>query len=205
MKCGNSKRSVCWRLVWATLCCLVSLSFAQTGNFIGEIRMFAGNFPPAGWMLCDGSLLPISQYDVLFNILGTTYGGDGQTTFALPDLRGRMPIHGGNGSGMTLTVGQTLGQEQVTLTASQMPAHTHTVAFPADSTVGSTYQPGGKLPSRNAAGIPSYSSGSNATMNSAVTVGATGGTGGGQPVPIMPPFLCINFIIQVTGVFPTQN
>ena len=89
-------------------------------------------------MLCDGSLLPISQYDVLFNILGTTYGGDGQTTFALPDLRGRMPIHGGNGSGMTLTVGQTLGQEQVTLTASQMPAHTHTVAFPADSTVGST-------------------------------------------------------------------
>src|SRR5439155_25945975 len=89
--------------------------------YVGEIRMFAGNFAPAGWMFCEGQLLPISEYETLFNLIGTTYGGDGQSTFALPDLRGRIPLHFGNG----FTLAETGGVETVTLTASQIPAHTH--------------------------------------------------------------------------------
>src|SRR5690348_4574909 len=108
--------------------------------YVGEIRMFAGNFAPAGWMFCEGQLLPISEYETLFNLIGTTYGGDGQSTFALPDLRGRVPIHFGNG----FTLAETGGVEEVTLTVSQIPAHSH--PFLAAPVTGDQVSPGGNLP-----------------------------------------------------------
>src|SRR5205085_5882030 len=102
--------------------------------YIGEIRLFAGNFPPAGWMLCQGAILPISEYETLFNLIGTTYGGDGQSTFALPDLQSRIPVHQGTGSaGTPYTLAQTGGVEQVTLTTQQIPSHTHTFLASADN------------------------------------------------------------------------
>src|ERR1700740_1095035 len=104
--------------------------------YVGEIRIFAGNFAPAGWMFCEGQLLPISEYETLFNLIGTTYGGDGQSTFALPDLRGRVPIHSGSG----FTLAETGGVEEVTLTQSTIPAHTHT-AVAAGSTTSATNTP----------------------------------------------------------------
>src|SRR5713226_5314135 len=107
--------------------------------YVGEIRMFAGNFAPAGWMFCEGQLLPISEYETLFNLIGTTYGGDGQSTFALPDLRGRVPIHFGNG----FTLAETGGAEEITLTVSQIPAHTH--ALVGSATNGSQAAPSGNL------------------------------------------------------------
>jgi microcystin-dependent protein len=192
-------------LAAAALCCLVSLGSAQTGTCIGDIRMFAGNYAPTDWAICDGSLLQISDYTELYSLIGTTYGGDGKTTFALPDFRGRSPVGMGQGTGLSLyTIGQVGGQETVTLSASQIPAHTHSIALPADSLVGSTQQPAGNLPARNAAGIPSYGTSNNANLNGSV-IGSTGATGGNQPVPIMPPHLCINFIIQTQGSYPTQN
>src|ERR1700740_81095 len=108
--------------------------------YVGEIRMFAGNFAPAGWMFCEGQLLPISENETLFNLIGTTYGGDGQSTFALPDLRGRVPIHFGNG----FTLAETGGVEEVTLTVSQIPAHPH--PFLAAPVTGDQVPPGGNLP-----------------------------------------------------------
>src|SRR5512140_3876793 len=108
--------------------------------YVGEIRMFAGNFAPAGWMFCEGQLLPISEYETLFNLIGTTYGGDGQSTFALPDLRGRLPLHFGNG----FTLAETGGVEEVTLTVSQIPAHNH--AFLASTDNASKTTPSGNVP-----------------------------------------------------------
>ena len=105
--------------------------------YVGEIRMFAGNFAPAGWMFCEGQLLPISEYETLFNLIGTTYGGDGQSTFALPDLRGRIPLHFGNG----FTLAETGGAEEITLTVSQIPSHTHPVL--ATTNPGTFADPGG--------------------------------------------------------------
>src|SRR5712691_4529851 len=102
--------------------------------YVGEIRMFAGNFAPAGWMFCEGQLLPISEYETLFNLIGTTYGGDGQSTFALPDLRGRIPLHQGNG----FTLAETGGSEEITLTVSQIPAHSHAFLAKNDQPTGSS-------------------------------------------------------------------
>src|SRR6476646_10162398 len=109
--------------------------------YVGEIRMFAGNFAPAGWMFCEGQLLPISEYETLFNLIGTTYGGDGQSTFALPDLRGRIPLHFGNG----FTLAETGGVEDVTLTVSQIPAHSHPFLASGNAAANPTPAVGGQL------------------------------------------------------------
>jgi microcystin-dependent protein len=161
--------------------------------FIGEIRLFGGNFAPVGWALCNGQLLSISQNDALFALIGTTYGGDGQTTFALPDLRGRVPVHQGAGS----VIGQTGGAEQVTLTANEVPAHGH--ALRATSVDGTSADPTNAIWAESDARTYSTSA-PNATMHGT----ALGATGGGQAHPNMMPFVTVNFIIALQGVFPSQ-
>lgn len=170
-------------------------------GFVGEIRMFAGTFPPEGWAYCDGSILTIVSNVELFSIIGTTYGGDGSTTFALPDLRGRVPIGPGSGSGLTpRTLGEMGGEESHMLTTSEMPTHSHTTAQYADSTVGSSENPVGRIPARNAAGIPQYGSSPNTTTGLVVV----GNTGSSQPHNNMPPYTVINYIICVEGTFPSR-
>ena len=173
-------------------------------NYLGEIKMFAGNFAPTGWALCNGQILQISQNAALFSLLGTTYGGDGKTTFALPDLRGRFPMHAGAGTGLTSRVlGETGGQETVALTEAQMPPHTHSSVLMADSTVATTDGPQRALPARNASATPAYGKSANSSMASGAVV--VGVAGGGQPHPNMPPYECVNFIIATQGIFPAQN
>ncbi len=172
--------------------------------FVGEIRMFAGNFAPANWAFCDGSLLSISNFDVLFNLIGTTYGGDGQNTFRLPDLRSRTPIHfGPDGAGDTYVQGQSGGVENVTLTAAQVGAHTHTLN--AVNTGSSAASPAGALPGLS-------SSAQQGTLQYGVPPGTTnltpssiGLNTGGQPHTNVQPYLAITFIIALFGIFPSQN
>jgi microcystin-dependent protein len=171
---------------------------------IGEIRMFAGNFAPRGWALCDGQLLPIAQNQALFSILGTTYGGNGITTFALPDLRGRVPLHAGTGPGLSSkTLGQSGGTETVTLTTAQMPAHTHSAQINADSTVAATDNPANALPARNAASTPQYGTSDNTTLSGNALIISP--AGGGQAHPNMQPYTTVNYIIALTGVYPSRN
>lgn len=163
--------------------------------------MFAGTFAPRGWAYCDGSLLAISTNTALFSILGTTYGGDGRTTFGLPDLRGRLPMHPGTGPGLSPRVlGESSGSENVTLLATQMPAHNHTVGChsAADQSA-----PTGSIPAtEGTGGAPVYSSQpADGVMNPAMI----GIAGGSQPHDNMPPFLCVAFIIALEGVFPSRN
>lgn len=164
--------------------------------FIGTILLFAGNFAPRGWAFCNGQIMSISQNSALFSILGTTYGGDGHTTFALPDLRGRTAIGMGAGPGLTpRTEGEQGGSETVTMTVNNMPAHNHTIA--------SLNAPGDQsLPSGNyLAGATAYSSRTDSTLNAqAVSV-----AGGSQPVSIMPPFLGLNYIIALEGIYPSRG
>lgn len=165
--------------------------------YVGEIRMFAGNFAPAGWMFCEGQLLPISEYETLFNLIGTTYGGDGQSTFALPDLRGRLPIHQGNG----FTLAETGGVETVTLTVSQIPAHSH--PYLATTAAGTTNAPAGNvLGALSVAGSEVYIP---AAGTNPMAANAIGSTGGSQPHDNFQPYLCIDFIISLFGVFPSQT
>jgi microcystin-dependent protein len=169
--------------------------------YIGEIRMFGGNFAPLGWAFCDGSLVSIAEYDALFNLIGTTYGGDGQTNFALPDLRSRLPIHQGQGPGTSnRVIGQPGGSEAVTLTGSQLPAHTH-IAL-ANSSAGNADSPAGAYWSGSAT-TPQYVPGdqANTTMNGA----AIGANGQSQPHDNMQPFLPVSFVIALNGIYPTQN
>jgi microcystin-dependent protein len=184
---------------------LMNIAYVNAqNNYLGEIKMFAGNFAPVGWALCDGSLLPISQNTALFSLLGTTYGGNGTTTFALPDLRGRFPMHPGTGTNLTpRALGDVGGQETVTLTTAQMPVHTHTATAGADSTVATTDKPQSALPGRNASATPSYGKTANTTLEPPAVVVAP--AGGGQPHPNMPPFECVNFIIALQGIFPARN
>lgn len=170
--------------------------------FIGQITLFAGNFAPRGWAFCDGQLLPISQNTALFSILGTTYGGDGRTTFALPDLRGRVPLHPGQGPGLSnRQLGEAGGTENVTLLVNQMPNHTH--AAQADAGTATQQNPTNHVLASEAAGVTAtYSSNPpNTTMNPQ----AIGATGGSQPHNNMPPFLGVNFIIALQGIFPSRN
>jgi len=163
--------------------------------YVGEIRMFAGNFAPAGWMFCEGQLLPISENEVLFNLIGTTYGGDGQSTFALPDLRGRVPIHQGSG----FSLAQTGGSESVTLTVNQIAAHTHPLV--ATTAVGSAASPQGNvLAASGSSNVYRTGPGAVALSNQAV-----GPAGGSQPHTNFQPYLCVDFIISLYGIFPTQN
>jgi len=161
--------------------------------YVGEIRMFAGNFAPAGWMLCYGQLLPISEYETLFQLIGTTYGGDGQSTFGLPDLRGRVPLHQGGG----LVLAQSGGQETVTLTVTQIPSHTH--AATATTGTGNSDSPAGAS-SWAAVAAPLYSTAStNAQMNASALLAS----GGSQPHDNMSPYLTVNYIISLFGIFPS--
>jgi len=163
--------------------------------YVGEIRMFAGNFAPAGWMFCEGQLLPISEYETLFNLIGTTYGGDGQSTFALPDLRGRLPIHFGNG----FTLAETGGVETVTLTTSQIPAHSHPL-------LGTTSSANQTNPVSNVyAQSLTVSFYNSAAPNAAMAGMVMQNTGGSQPHSNFQPYLCISFIISLFGIFPTPT
>ncbi|KQW46369.1 MULTISPECIES: phage tail protein [unclassified Roseateles] len=167
--------------------------------YVGEIRLFAGNFEPVGWMFCHGQLLPIAENDVLFTLIGTTYGGDGQTTFALPDLRGRVPVHQGQGPGTSSRMlGEVGGVETVTLLASQMPAHTH--ALHANAAVATGTAPGGALLA--ATSVASYDTGPGAT---AMAASAVGSAGGNQPHQNMAPTVALNYIISLYGIFPSQG
>jgi microcystin-dependent protein len=168
--------------------------------YIGEIRMFGGKFAPAGWSFCDGQLIPISENDALFTLIGTTYGGDGQETFALPNLQSRVPVHAGTGpSGVTYQLGELDGVESVTLTMNQIPAHSHAVLATKD--VGSTPQPQNNLVAQNASVQVYRAQAGNAAMNAQ----AVSNIGGSQPHSNIQPFLCVNFIISLFGVFPTQS
>ena len=168
--------------------------------YVGEIRMFGGNFAPAGWMFCQGQLLPISENDVLFTLIGTTYGGDGQETFALPDLASRVPVHMGTAaSGITYQSGEAAGVEQVTLTVQQIPVHTHSML--ASTSAGTAASPlGSVLAASGSSNV--YRPGPSSVALSPQTVGATGGS---QPHTNLQPYLCINFIISLFGVFPPQT
>ena len=165
--------------------------------YVGEIRMFAGNFAPAGWMFCEGQLLPISEYETLFNLIGTTYGGDGQSTFALPDLRGRIPIHFGNG----FTLAETGGVETVTLTVSQIPAHTH--AMLASTGAATTLDPTGNILA-TAPLATTFAYGTDAPITP-LAPNAVSSVGGSQPHDNFQPYLCVDFIISLFGIFPSQT
>src|SRR5436189_4257733 len=168
--------------------------------YVGEIRMFAGNFAPAGWMFCEGQLLPISENETLFNLIGTTYGGDGQSTFALPDCRGRLPIHNGtDNGGNTYQLGEKAGSESVTLTVQQIPAHNHPVT--AASTNGGQSTPVNNIFAAVQSGNQMYN---DQDPTGAMHANAVGPTGGSQPHENRPPFLCLNFIISLFGEFPHQ-
>jgi len=164
--------------------------------YVGEIRMFAGNFAPAGWMFCEGQLLPISEYETLFNLIGTTYGGDGQSTFALPDLRGRLPIHQGNG----FTLAETGGVETVTLSVPQIPAHSH--PFLGTTDLANATSPSGAVLGQLSGGVKIYTA---VTGASAMSPSMIGSTGGSQPHDNFQPYLCIDFIISLFGVFPSPT
>lgn len=163
---------------------------------IGEIKMFAGNFAPRSWALCNGQLLAVNSNTALFSIIGTTYGGDGRTTFGLPDLRGRVPIHFGDGPGVRpYKIGQKGGVESVTLNSNQMPSHHHGLV--AGSNVSQSSPSGGLIGSQGAfsSNSPGSTMGSSAVQN----------TGGGLPHTNLQPYLCINFIIAIHGVFPSRS
>lgn len=165
--------------------------------YVGEIRMFGGNFAPAGWMFCEGQLLPISENATLFQLIGTTYGGDGQSTFALPDLRGRIPIHQGNG----FVLAETGGAEMITLTTSQIPAHSH--AFLCSANPPSSKTPINQLPAiAQSATITPYGTDAPIVPLNSQSVGATGGS---QPHNNFQPYLCVDFIISLFGIFPSPT
>jgi len=163
--------------------------------YVGEIRMFAGNFAPAGWMFCEGQLLPISENETLFQLIGTTYGGDGQSTFALPDLRGRLPVHQGNG----FILAETGGAEQVTLTAQQTPVHSHPLT--ASTGPGNLNSPAGNVPGESAAVKIYVAEQPTADLSPAALAAA----GGSQPHNNFQPYLCVNFIISLFGIFPSPT
>ncbi len=170
----------------------------MTEPFLGELRLFPYTFAPRGWAFCQGQLLPIAQNTALFSLLGTTYGGNGQTTFALPDLRGRAPISAGQGSGLSpYTLGEVGGTETVTLINNQMPQHSHGVAA---ASVPTTKNPNNALPSFTAAGS-SYGTAADLSMSPSML----GTAGGSQPHQNMQPFLVLNWCIALEGIFPSRN
>lgn len=163
--------------------------------YVGEIRMFAGNFPPAGWYFCEGQLLPISENETLFQLIGTTYGGDGQSTFALPDLRGRIPIHQGNG----FILAETGGAEEITLTVNQISAHSHPALASTDSgnaSAGGEYLASGQDNQFYAPGV---------VPDIIATSQSISGTGGSQPHTNFMPYLCVDYIISLFGIFPSPT
>lgn len=174
----------------------------MSSPFIGEIRMFGGSFEPVGWAFCDGRLLPISENDQLFTLIGTTYGGDGQETFGLPDLQSRIPLHAGTGQdGINYQLGEKAGVESVTLTVQQIPSHQHTPI--ANSNAGTLSNPGGATWSAAGTGEQCYSQPPNPPAGTMHNQGILP-TGGSQPHENMGPYLVISFIISLFGEFPHQ-
>ena len=163
--------------------------------YVGEIRMFAGNFAPAGWMFCEGQLLPISENETLFQLIGTTYGGDGQSTFALPDLRGRIPIHQGNG----FILAETGGAEEITLTVNQIPAHSH--PFLASTNVAQDTSPLNKTVGQTGSALLYIQDVTDSNMSPQ----AVASVGGSQPHTNFQPYLCVDFIISLFGIFPSPT
>jgi microcystin-dependent protein len=179
----------------------------MTQPYIGELRMFGGNFAPIGWAMCDGQVLSIASNDTLFNLIGTTYGGDGVNTFALPDLRGRVVCHQGSRSGQTYVIGQQGGSEGVILTPNELPSHTHpffavgaaaTVSVPTTATMLSDQGPADT-------GIFAYTPYSSGNAQIALAAASTTPAGGGQPHENRQPYLGVNFIIALEGIYPSQN
>ncbi len=167
--------------------------------FLGEIKMVGFNFAPRGYALCNGQILPIAQNTALFSLLGTTYGGNGQTTFALPDLRSRVPVHQGQGPGLSgYTLGQASGTETVTLNVQQIPAHNHTVNASATA---ASKSPANNVPAVTGAGSSYGAPPDGTTMNPGMITGG----GGNQPHTNLQPSLCINFVIALEGIFPSRN
>lgn len=162
--------------------------------YVGEIRMFAGNFAPLGWLFCQGQLLPIAEYDTLFMLLGTTYGGDGQSNFALPDLRGRVPLH----TSSAFPLGQAGGTETVQLTLNQLPAHNH--GFVSNAAAPDTASPANAVP-----GILSEEIYGEDPPLRAYAAAKVGPQGGSQPHDNMQPYTCVSFIISTFGIFPSQS
>jgi microcystin-dependent protein len=168
--------------------------------FIGEIMLFAGDFAPTGWALCQGQLLAISQNTALFSLLGTTYGGNGISTFALPDLRGRVPINLGQGPGLpNFVLGETGGEYVHTLTSPEMPAHSH--ALRGNDANGTQSAPGGAVPARDPSGAPAYAP----SAGSVMAPGAIEAAGGNQPHNNMQPFLTLNYCIALQGIYPSRS
>ena len=180
------------------------LSFGKTKAqepIIGEIRMFAGNFAPYGWAFCQGQILPIAQNTALFSLLGTTYGGDGRTTFALPDLRGRVPVGFGQGPGLSnRVIGEQFGSELVTLNINQMPSHNHTVN--AVTTEGNQNLPTNSLPANTKTLDKEYS---DANANTTMKATMVNYSGGNQPFSVMQPSLGMNYIICIYGIYPSRQ
>lgn len=170
--------------------------------FVGEIRMFAGNFAPRGWAFCDGQLLAVSQNDALFSLLGTIYGGDGRTTFGLPDMRGRIPLHQGTGPGLSARrLGSKGGAEKVTLTTNQLGSHTH--SFTGNTALATTDAPQGRVVATPDPGsFRVFESDAPVTDMAATSITNTGGT---QPHTNLMPTLCINYIIALFGIYPSRN
>jgi microcystin-dependent protein len=168
--------------------------------FVGEIRMFAGNFAPVGWAFCSGQLLPISENDTLFNLIGTTYGGDGQETFALPDLRGRLPVHMGQGAGLTnRIIGEAGGVETVTLTTQQMPSHTHGLV--ASTGIANQSSPTNNVVAQSSAADLYIEDTPTAPLANASILSS----GGSQPHDNMHPYLCVSYIISLFGIYPSPT
>jgi microcystin-dependent protein len=163
--------------------------------YVGEIRMFAGNFAPAGWMFCEGQLLPISENETLFQLIGTTYGGDGESTFALPDLRGRIPIHQGNG----FILAETGGAEDITLTVQQIAAHSHPLL--AANAIANDPNPGNNLLGESSV-VSMYQAAAATTPMAPQSVSSVGGS---QPHTNFQPYLCVSFIISLFGIFPSPT
>ncbi|MCW1886296.1 tail fiber protein [Luteolibacter flavescens] len=181
----------------------------MSNPYIGEIRMVGFNFAPPGWALCHGQLLAISEYEVLFQLIGTTYGGDGQQTFAVPDLRGRAPVHMGQGPTLSpRTLGQFSGSETETIVTQQLPAHSHplsSVGVPSTNLVGNAASPGSLRLARASDGEKNYSSD---VADGAIALAFTGNTqpvGNTMPHANLPPFLTVNFIISLFGIFPSPT
>jgi microcystin-dependent protein len=169
-----------------------------TQPFVGEIRMFGGSFAPLNWALCSGQLIQISQYQELFALIGTTYGGDGFQTFGLPDLRGRFPVHQGVGGGQTVVMGQSAGTEAVQLTPGQMPVHTHQLS---GSSMASSQSPANAVPAEW--GSAQYSTSSPAAAS--LLPSAVGVAGGSAPHENRSPYLAVNYIIALVGIFPSRG
>jgi microcystin-dependent protein len=189
--------------------CSYHFTFLQLmDEFIGIIKLFGGNFAPKGWAMCNGQLLSIAQNSALFSILGTTYGGDGQTTFALPDLRSRVALGMGQGNGLSnYSQGEISGTETVTILSTQMPAHTH--ALMVSSAAATTPTAAGNFPAEANAALEDGTAVTVNTYAPAATgpgnPGAIGFAGGSQPLPIMQPYMAMNYIICLEGLYPSRN